>query len=168
MLLLPGSENNSAHYDETKPLNHIWLFVTPWTVARPVPLSQGFSRQEYWSGLPFPPPGNFLDPEIKLHCRQILCCLNYQGDGASSKEPACQCKRPKRLEFDSWVRKIPWRRKWQPIPVFLPGESYGQRSLAGYSPWGGKESDTTEWLHTHMIRENTWDPPHPQGFSGTS
>ena len=39
-----------------------------------------------------------------------------------------------------------WRRKWQPTPVFLPGESHGQRSLAGYSPWGGKESDTTEQL----------------------
>ena len=45
-----------------------------------------------------------------------------------------------------WVRKIPWRRKWQPTPVFLPGEFHGQRSLAGYSPWGHKESDTTEWL----------------------
>ena len=40
-----------------------------------------------------------------------------------------------------------WRRKWQPTPVFLPGESHGQRSLVGYSPWGRKESDTTEWLH---------------------
>ena len=39
-----------------------------------------------------------------------------------------------------------WRRKWQPTPVFLPGESHGQRSLVGYSPWGGKESDTTEQL----------------------
>ena len=46
--------------------------------------------------------------------------------------------------FDPWVGKIPWRRKWQPTPVFLPGESHGQRSLAGYSPWGCKESDTTE------------------------
>ena len=36
--------------------------------------------------------------------------------------------------FDPWVRKIPWRRKWQPIPVFLPGESHGQKSLAGYGP----------------------------------
>ena len=45
--------------------------------------------------------------------------------------------------FDPWVRKIPWRRKWQPTPVFLPGKSQGQRSLAGYSPWGHKESDTT-------------------------
>ena len=43
--------------------------------------------------------------------------------------------------------KIPWRRKWQPTPVFLPGEFHGQRSLAGYSPQGHKESDTTERLH---------------------
>jgi len=42
--------------------------------------------------------------------------------------------------LDPWVRKIPWRRKWQPIPVFLPGKSNGQRSLAGYSPWSGEES----------------------------
>ena len=54
-----------------------------------------------------------------------------------------QCKRPR---FDSWVRKIPWRKKWQPTPVFLPGESRGQRSLAVYSPWDHKESDTTEQL----------------------
>ena len=45
-----------------------------------------------------------------------------------------------------WVRKIPWRRKWEPTPVFLPGESHGQKSLVGYSPWGHKELDTTEWL----------------------
>ena len=55
-----------------------------------------------------------------------------------------QCRKPR---FDPLVRKIPWRRKWQPTPVFLPGESHGQRSLVGYSPWGRKESDTTERLH---------------------
>ena len=44
----------------------------------------------------------------------------------------------------AWSGKIPWRRKWQLTPVFLPGESHGQRSLAGYSPWDYKESDTTE------------------------
>ena len=53
--------------------------------------------------------------------------------------------------FDTWVRKIPWRRKWQPTPVFLPGESHGQRSLVGYSPWGDKESDTTEGLHLFLV-----------------
>ena len=49
-----------------------------------------------------------------------------------------------RLGFNPWVRKIPWRRRWQPSPVFLPRESHGQRSLVGYSPWGHKESDTTQ------------------------
>ena len=58
-----------------------------------------------------------------------------------------QCGRPR---FDPWVGKIPWRRKWQPTPVFLPGESHGRRSLVGYSPQGGKESDTTERLHFHF------------------
>ena len=51
-----------------------------------------------------------------------------------------------RLGFDPWVGKIPWRRGWQPTPGFLPGESHGQRSLVGYSPWGHKEWDTTEQL----------------------
>ena len=54
--------------------------------------------------------------------------------------------------FDPWVGKIPWRRKWQPTPVFLLGESHGQRSLAGYSPRGRKESNTTERLHTHTLK----------------
>ena len=49
------------------------------------------------------------------------------------------------------VRKIPWDSTWQPTPVFLPGESYGQRSLAGYSPWGGKELDMTEQLTLKII-----------------
>ena len=46
--------------------------------------------------------------------------------------------------FDPWVGKIPWRRKWQPISVFLPGKSHGWRSLAGYTPGGDKDSDTTD------------------------
>jgi len=46
--------------------------------------------------------------------------------------------------FHLWVRKIPWRREWQPTPVFLSGESHGQRSLAGHSPWGCKELDMNE------------------------
>ena len=54
--------------------------------------------------------------------------------GASGKEHACQCRRHKRLRFDPWFGKIPWRRAQQCIPVFLAGESNGQRSLVGYSP----------------------------------
>ena len=64
-----------------------------------------------------------------------------------SKSVCLQCGRP---GFDPWVWKIPWRGKWQPTSVFLPGESHGWRSLVGYSPWGCKESDTTERLHFHF------------------
>ena len=68
--------------------------------------------------------------------------------GTSGKESICQCGRQmsKRCGISLWVRKIPCRRAWQPTPVFLPGESLGQRRLAGYSWRGHKESDTTEWL----------------------
>ena len=51
---------------------------------------------------------------------------------------------PARCGFDPWIKKVPWRRAWQPTPKFLTGESHGWRSLAGYSPQSGKESDTTE------------------------
>ena len=60
---------------------------------------------------------------------------------AQSVRTCLQCRR---LGFDPWVKKIPWRREWQPTPIFLPRESHGQRSLAGYSPEGRKKSDTTE------------------------
>ena len=53
--------------------------------------------------------------------------------GTRGKELTCQCRR---CGFYPWVKKIPWRRKWQPIPVFLPGKFHRQRSLAGYNPWG--------------------------------
>ena len=70
------------------------------------------------------------------------------ADGTSGKESNSQCRR---RWFDPWVGKIPWRRKWQPIPVFLPGEFHGQKSPVGYSPKGSKESDTTEQLSTCNI-----------------
>ena len=68
--------------------------------------------------------------------------------GASGKEPTRQCRRTKRCGFHPWVRKIPWRRAWQPTPVLLPGESHRQRSLGGYSH---KESDMAKatW-HAHI------------------
>ena len=51
--------------------------------------------------------------------------------------------------FHPWIGKIPWRRRWQPPSLFLPGRSHGQRSLAGYRSWGRKERDLTEYTHTH-------------------
>ena len=67
----------------------------------------------------------------------------------SGKESAYQCRRCRRRKFDPWVGKIPWRRKWQPTLVFLPGKSHGQRSLTGYSLQGRKELDTTVWLNNN-------------------
>ena len=65
--------------------------------------------------------------------------------GSSEVKALClQCGRP---GFNPWVRKIPWKWKWHPTPVFLPGESHGWRSLVGYSPRARKESDTAERLH---------------------
>ena len=83
---------------------------------------------------------------------------------ASGKETSCQCRRN---EFHPWVRKIPWRRKWQPSAVFLPGESHGQRNLAGYSPQGLKESDTTEATE-HVCTHKLENPNIQHGMGPTS
>ena len=61
-----------------------------------------------------------------------------------------QCRGHRTCGFNPWVRKIPWRRAWQPTPVFFPGESHGQRSLAGYSPQGCNELDATEHACTYI------------------
>ena len=82
---------------------------------------------------------------------ELLADMSCEGGfpgGTSGKEPACQCRRRKRFRFDPCVGMIPWRRAWQPTPVFLPGESHGQRSLAGYSPWG-REETRLKRLSTH-------------------
>ena len=87
--------------------------------------------------------------------------------GTSGKEPACQCRRHKRCGFDPWVGKIPWRRAWQPTPGFLPGESHGQRSLAGYSPQGCKQQDMTEATYVitcnHPTKRSWWAFPQLRG-----
>ena len=107
--------------------------------------------------------GNFFNIKEKLNFfyLQLLICfwgLHILGfpDGASGKESAYQCRKHKRSGFDPWVGKMPWRRKWQPTPVFLPGKFHGQRSLAGYSPWGHKESDMTKQLSTHTHIYTWW------------
>ena len=81
----------------------------------------------------------------------------------SGKESACQCKR---YRFDPWVEKIPWRRKWQSTPAFLPGKPHGQRNLEGYSPRGLKEPDMTE--HAHKDRRWKANKPSHQFTSQTT
>ena len=151
--------------------------------ARQAPLSMGFSRQEYWSGLPCPPPGDIPNPGIEprsptlqvdslpteppgkpsisilivywssysfnclsqtrrvqkkkawIELNSLIFWLHCPGGASGKKNPPANAGNVyKRYQFNPWVAKIPCRRAWPPTPVFWPGESHGQRSLAGYSP----------------------------------
>ena len=81
---------------------------------------------------------------------------SWASRGLSGKEPACQCRSFRRHRFNPWVGMIPWNRKWQPTPVFLPGKFHGQRMLAGYVPWSCKELDRTERLNTQHTQVPSW------------
>ena len=87
--------------------------------------------------------------------------VDYLNQWLSGKSICLQCRS---CHFDPCVGKIPWRRKWQPTPVFFLEKSHGQRSLAGYRPWGCKESDMTEqlrmagglvgwWVRSHIAKD---------------
>ena len=92
----------------------------------------------------------------------------------SGKEPTCQCRRCKSRGFNPRIGKIPWRRAWQPTPVFLLEKSNRQRKLSGYHTWDHKELDTTEPAHTHTHTHTTqavitevagiWQESHSRGF----
>ena len=159
--------------------------VTPWTVACQAPLPMGFSRQEYWSGLPFLSPGDHPNPGIEpespaLQTDSLLTELwgkpthSFPGSSAG-KESTCNAEDPSLipgsgrsygegypLQYsctslvaqlvknppamqETWVQSLrwedPWRREQLPTPLFWPGEFHEL-----YSPWGRKESDTTERL----------------------
>ena len=89
----------------------------------------------------------FFNIANHLHCFASIYQILELRWWLSGKEPTHQFRR---YGFDLWVEKIPRRRKWQPTPVFLSGESHAQRSLAGYSPWGCKESGMTERTHNNQ------------------
>ena len=105
---------------KVKSLSCVRPLATPWTAAYQAPPSMGFSRQEYWSGLPLPSPR-----------------------GAWWAEVHGVAKIRTRLS-DFTFTFMHWRRKWQPTPMFLPGESQGRGSLVGCRLWGHTESDMTE------------------------
>ena len=104
------------------------------------PLSIRFFRQEYWSGLPRPPPGDLPHPGIQ----PVSLMSPALAGGFFTTRATCQGRRRKRPGFDPWVGKIPWRRAWQPTPVFLPGESHGQGNLVGHGRQGHTECGTAE------------------------
>ena len=88
----------------------------------------------------------FMDWKTQ-HTKDIdsLVYIGLMQGGTNGKELAYQCRRHKRCGFDPWVGKIPWRRKRQPTPVSLPGESHGQRSLEGYSQSIGSQRVRNDW-----------------------
>ena len=124
----------------------------------------------FWYNPGWPPPNEaFLisiwdwpkvtHTEHHSHCTRVFLKRGFPGDSAVRNLPA----RYRRCKFSPWVGKIPWRRKWQPTPVVLPGKSHGQRSLEGPSPWGHRELDTTLWLnHHHHFKETYRHPKKPK------
>ena len=106
--------------------------MTPWTVANQVPLSMGFSRQEYWSGMPCPPLGGLLNPGVEP-------CLLHLLHGQAGSLPLAPPGKPQGWEH-------PLEEEMATHSSILLGESHGQRSLVGYSPQGCQELDTTEQL----------------------
>ena len=92
--------------------------------------------------------------QLLRNLRWVLSGLNLNLGSCrwlSIKEYPCWCRR---CGFSPWIRRIPWRRKWQPTPVFLPGKFHVQRSLAGYSPWGRwVRHDWSDWAHVLKARE---------------
>ena len=86
-----------------------------------------------------------FSPSLAWLCLGLMPTKRWtQFSGDSGKEPTCQSRRQRKRKFNPWVRKIPWRRKWQPTPIFLPEEFHGQRSLTVYCRWGHIEWDMTE------------------------
>ena len=128
---------------KVKSLSHIRLFATPWTVHG---ILQATILE--WFAISFSKEGVLTMSRCQewlkgMRTQNTIPMLNSWGhlynirlpQLLSGKESTCQCRRHR---FKPWVGKIPWRRKWQATPVFLPGKSRGQRSLASYSPWGHK------------------------------
>ena len=81
---------------------------------------------------------------FKFKKAAVMNSVSFPGGANGKKKTNSQHRRYKRHQFHPWGQKIPWRRAQQPTPVFLPGESHGQKSQAGYSLWGHKELDMTE------------------------
>ena len=118
--LVMDRETWSAASMESQRIRHSWATELDWC-------------EEYWSGMPFPSPVDLLDPGIKPRSPAL------RADSLPSEPPV----KPISMFIYIYIC-IYWRRKWQHTPVYLPGESYEQRSLEGFSPWGHEESDTTE------------------------
>ena len=136
----------------------VWLFATLWSVAWKAPLSMGFFRQEYWVGCHALLQGIFPTQGWNP-C--LLCLLHWQASSVPprwyrGKESTDNAGDPGSIP---WVGKIFQRKEWQSTLTFLPRKFHGQRSVAGYSPWGHKELDTTEQLTLSLSNMLVWKIP---------
>ena len=97
---------------------------------------------------------------INMAYRALCFCTGFSG-----KESTCQCRKHERCGFDPWVRKIYWRKAWQPTPVFLSGKSHGQRNLAGCSSWGhkrvGHDLTTKQQSIVYICKSQIPNSSHP-------
>ena len=120
-----GGHGNPFHYSclENPRGQRTLAGYSPWSPKE----SDMTERQRTHKPSPEPPTLGFLVINSKYSSFRVHMRL-------SGKESAWQCRRCRRHRFDPWIRKIPWSRKWQPIPLFLPGKFHGQTSLVGYSP----------------------------------
>ena len=129
--------------------NHLSKFVK---ICNTMALSRSGIELMYVENISFPPCPSSQLPSLQAHTVRNWVMYSFRHDLVAQLVKNLQWRRPR---FDSWVGKIPWRRKWQPTSVFLPGESHGQRSLAGYRPWGCKSqtrlSDWTTTIHTEVV-----------------
>ena len=136
-----------------------WIFITACgiflLVAHMWSLSCSMLDLILWSGIKLrPPPLGSLS--LSHWTTRGITAWCFFGNGVRWLRwwrIWLQCGRPR---FQPWNGKIPWRRKWQPIPVFLPGKVHGQWSLVGCSPWGYKELDRTEQLTLSLWVKIKW------------
>ena len=152
-----------------KPLSRVQPSATPRTAAHQAPPSMGFSRQEYWSGVPLPSPRDRLLTPVFLGfpCgsagKQLPATWETWVRSLGWEDPPGEGKGyPLRHGFSPCVGKIPWRKGMAPLPVFLPGKSRGHRSLVSISRRGLRESDTTkaaEQAHTRLINSTAMNTP---------
>ena len=145
---------------KVKSLSHVRLLATPWTAAHQAPPSMGFSRQEYWSWVPFLLSKSGSLKELRAIQKRADICTQEKAMAPHfstlawkilwTEEPGrLQSMGSLRVGYDSATSLslftfMHWRRKWQPTPVFLPRESQGRESLVGCRLWGCTEWDMTE------------------------
>ena len=112
-ICFPGGSVVKNDDDDDDDAKSLQLCLTCCDSCCQAPLFMGFSRQEYWSGLPCPFPGDLPNPGIEPMSLNVSCTGNPPGNAGRDRRPG----------FNPCVRKIPWSRKWHPTPVFLPGKA---------------------------------------------